>query len=29
MSAYTGGVYETYKKELEESNMGTMEIVAI
>jgi hypothetical protein len=29
MSAYTSGVYETYKRQLEESNMGTMEIVAI
>jgi len=29
MSAYTAGVFENYKKELEERNMGTMEIVAI
>jgi hypothetical protein len=29
MSAYTAGVFEVYKKELEERNMGTMEIVAI
>jgi hypothetical protein len=29
MSAYTNSVYENYKKKLEESNMGTMEIVNI
>jgi hypothetical protein len=29
MSAYTAGVFESYKKELEERNMGTMEIVPI
>ena len=29
MSAYTAGVFEGYKKELEERNMGTMEIVPI
>lgn len=29
MSAYTSGIYESYKKKLEESNMGTMEIVNI
>jgi hypothetical protein len=29
MSAYTSGIYESYKKQLEESNMGTMEIVNI
>jgi hypothetical protein len=29
MSAYTGRVYEDYKKKLEESGMGTMEIVEL
>jgi hypothetical protein len=29
MSAYTAGVFECYKKELEERNMGTMEIVEL
>jgi hypothetical protein len=29
MSAYTNGVYNDYKKKLEESNGGTMEIVDI
>ena len=29
MSAYTAGVFEVYKKELEERNMGTMEIVPV
>ena len=29
MSAYTAGVFEGYKKELEERNMGTMEIVPV
>jgi len=29
MSAYTSGVYENYKKKLEENDMGTMEIVNI
>jgi hypothetical protein len=29
MSAYTSSVYENYKNKLEESNMGTMEIVEI
>jgi len=29
MSAYTSGVYETYRKQLEESGIGTMEIVTI
>lgn len=29
VSTYTSGVYEGYKKELEERNMGTMEIVPV
>jgi hypothetical protein len=29
MSAYTSDVFETYKRQLEENGMGTMEIVAI
>jgi len=29
MSAYTSGVYETYRKQLEESGIGTMEIVSL
>jgi hypothetical protein len=29
MSAYTRSIFENYKKELEESNMGTMEIVEL
>jgi hypothetical protein len=29
MSAYTTSIFENYKKELEESNMGTMEIVEL
>jgi hypothetical protein len=29
MSGYTSRVYENYKKELEERNMGTMEIVEL
>jgi hypothetical protein len=29
MSTYSAGVFEGYKKELEERNMGTMEIVPV
>jgi hypothetical protein len=29
MSNYSAGVFEGYKKELEERNMGTMEIVPV
>lgn len=29
MSGYTSDVFETYKRQLEENGMGTMEIVAI
>lgn len=29
MSAYTASVFENHKKQIEESNMGTMEIVEI